>query len=193
MQCYDSLLSRALEEKTNDLDFCKIKANFSITQWQWLIYTDSDAIFLFERVSEKRKCDINNKANRFIAWTNSELIFHDENISSNNDNRYREIKQAEVILLIFYHCDKVNVISSFESNFNSEILTLVSNAINNDNINDNLTLSRKIVNRRTCMIHFITQNHFTSLITSVSCSSILFEHLSASVFNDVIEQTNIFS
>jgi len=97
------------------------------------------------------------------------------------------MKQAEATLLISYHLDEVDVMSSLELSFNNEILTLVLNAINNDDTNDNLTLSRKVVSKRTCMIDSIAQNHSTSLITSIYYNLILFERLSASIFNDVID------
>lgn len=97
------------------------------------------------------------------------------------------MKQAEATLLISYHLDEVDVMSSLELSFNNEILTLVLNAINNDDTNDNLTLLRKVVSKRTCMINSIAQNHSTSLITSIYYNLILFERLSASIFNGVID------
>jgi len=97
------------------------------------------------------------------------------------------MKQAEATLFIFYYLDEVDVMSSLKLSLNNEILTLVLNAINNDDINDNLTLSRKVVSKRTCMIDSIAQNYSTSLITFIYYNLILFERLSASIFNDVID------
>lgn len=187
MQCYDSLSSRALEEKANDLGLYKTSANLSITWWHWLTCTSPNAIFLLERASRKRKRDESDNASRSIAWINPKLISHSESIPSNVDDKHREIKQAKAILLTSYYLGEVDVMSSFELNFNSGILTLVSNATNNDDTNDNLALSRKIVSKRTCMIHSAAQNYSTSSTTFAYCNLALFGHLSASIFSGVID------
>lgn len=103
------------------------------------------------------------------------------------------MKQAGASLLISYHLDEVDVMSPPEPGFNSGILTPVSDAINNDDTNDNLALPRKVVSKRTCMIHSAPQNHSTSSTTSVYCSSALSGHLSASIFSGVIDQVGTSS
>ena len=109
--------------------------------------------FLLERVSGKRKRGESDNAGRFIAWTNPELISHDESISSNVGDKNREMEQAGATLLTSYQLGEVDVVSPLEPGFNSGILTLVSDAINNDDTNGNLALPRKVVSKRTCMVY----------------------------------------
>jgi hypothetical protein len=117
---------------------------------------------LLERASGKRKRGESDNAGRSIAWTNHELISHDESIPSNVGDKHREMEQAGATLFTSHHRGEVDVMSPPEPGFNSGILTPVSDANNKDDTNGNLALPRKVVSKRTCVVHPAAQNHSTS-------------------------------
>ncbi|KAL9099630.1 MAG: hypothetical protein Q9163_004896, partial [Psora crenata] len=104
-----------------------------------------DATFLLERASGKRKRRESDNTGRSIAWTNPELISHNESIPSNVGDKYQEMEQAGAILLTPYYLGEVDVVSPPEPGFNSGTLTPVSDATNNDDTNGNLALRRNVM------------------------------------------------
>ena len=103
------------------------------------------------------------------------------------------MEQAGATLLTSYHLGEVDLMSPPEPGFNGGILTPVSDATNNDDTNGNLALPRKVVSKRTCMVHPAAQNHSTSSTTSAYCSPAVSGHLSASIISGVVDQAGTSS